>query len=1202
MTFLLNYKKKINFFILILGFVVFFNYFCILNLQEHSFISSEKFNYSKDLPIISGEHEPILIDNNWTAAKTAGICYGFGTYSEPYIIENFTINGLDTSTCIEIKNSNAYFIIRNCTVYNSRNHWEYAGIKLDHTNNGKLYNNTCLNCGDTGIRLETGCNNTIFNNNFNSCGESGISARLNSDKNNIFQNKFNNSHNAIFFYSSSFNMVKENFINNSWIGVYLSGANKNYVINNTAINNEHSGIIIHSDHNIISGNILVNNSENGIFSQHSVNNSILENIIYNNSNYGIYLMFFDDGIVTENNISKNRIGIYFNDHNDNNNFTRNIFQENNEYGVHIDDCFTDSSNNLFYQNSFINNGINAENDGTAINNKWDNNTIGNFWDDYEIKYPFAGNNGFIWDTPYEIDGSITDQDNYPLVYPFLFQKPIIYFEISDLYLNTTVPLETDLGFEINCSISNSSNLIWVYLCENSTGNFINRSMNLGSNGEWSYIVNISELQRGDKLMFSFYANDSYNKIGKNNNYNVNFTILIGDFYPPIINFDISEDYLNTTIPFETDLGLEINCTVSEYTNITWVYLYENSTGDFINRSMNLGSNGEWTYVVNISKLQRGYILTFLFYANDSYNNIGKNNNYDHNYTILIGGFFAPIIYFNISEEYLNTTSPLDTDLGFEINCSISNSSILIWVYLCENSTGNFINRSMNLGSNGEWSYIVDISQLYHGDELMFSFYAYDSNYNIAYFDNFGSNFIVEIYSKFLPSIEWQVFLGFPGDDMGLIASPAVVDVDNDMQLEVVIGSSDSLHCFNGKTGIEKWVFDSVSPLAKSSPVIADLDGDGQLEIVIGSGGNQVTCVDAATGTQEWIYTGAGSGCQTTPAVGDIDGDGQIEVVFGCNDDGIYCINGANGEEEWIYYTYGPVTSSPVLGDIDNDGQIEVVAGSNDDFVYCLNGTGDLEWKFETMGDIWFNPIVLGDINADNLTEVVFGSQDGKVYCLNGSTGALIWYYPAYRFISTGPVLGDVDSDGLIDVVIGGQDSTVYCLNGATGTQKWATNVGGSAFRCKPALVDVGNDSQIEILIGNDNGYHYCLNGSTGEIEWSLFIGNRSRSSPTIVDIDNDGRVEIYFGADNGNLYCLSIFGAVVPTDFVIPNNTNDSDDPDGPNDPDDSDDLDDSDNSWINALSTISLIAILLTCMSGFISIIIKKIKERKAISTEPKF
>jgi len=47
-------------------------------------------NKNLKISAISGK---IHIDNNWTATKSAGICTGTGTYSDPYVIEDLVING-----------------------------------------------------------------------------------------------------------------------------------------------------------------------------------------------------------------------------------------------------------------------------------------------------------------------------------------------------------------------------------------------------------------------------------------------------------------------------------------------------------------------------------------------------------------------------------------------------------------------------------------------------------------------------------------------------------------------------------------------------------------------------------------------------------------------------------------------------------------------------------------------------------------------------------------------------------------------------------------------------------------------------------------------------------------------------------------------------------------------------------------------------
>ena len=110
---------------------------------------------------------PILIDDtdpskNWSyTASHYDWCSGSGTWTNPYVIENVTIDGQNESNCIEVRNSNAYFVINNCTAYSSGT--TGYGIYLNYTNNGKIIDNNCsvYNCG---IFLDKSNNITILGN------------------------------------------------------------------------------------------------------------------------------------------------------------------------------------------------------------------------------------------------------------------------------------------------------------------------------------------------------------------------------------------------------------------------------------------------------------------------------------------------------------------------------------------------------------------------------------------------------------------------------------------------------------------------------------------------------------------------------------------------------------------------------------------------------------------------------------------------------------------------------------------------------------------------------------------------------------------------------------------------------------------------------------------------------------------------------
>jgi len=92
-----------------------------------------------------------------------------------------------------------------------------------------------------------------------------------------------------------------------------------------------------------------------------------------------------------------------------------------------------SSNNMIYENNFINNtnqisiitrGIPGP-QSIQIPNSWDNGTVGNYWSDYLTKYPNATeiDNSGRGNTQYLIDAN--NIDNYPLI------KPVAIPEFSD---------------------------------------------------------------------------------------------------------------------------------------------------------------------------------------------------------------------------------------------------------------------------------------------------------------------------------------------------------------------------------------------------------------------------------------------------------------------------------------------------------------------------------------------------------------------------------------------------------------------------------------------------------------------------------------------------------------------------------------------------------------------------------------------------
>jgi len=446
---------------------------------------------------------------NWS--KTAADnpwCSGTGTWNDPYLIENITIDGLFEGSCIYIENSNVPFIIRNCTLINigtGANPNHDSGIRLNTVSNGLIINNTCSFNNGLGINLRNSHNNTVCYNNASSNERTGIYVHT-SNVNTIFGNTFNyNDGGGIYIYQGNFNNFSENYVSQTKVStsdsstryIELTGQNNIFsgnIFNNCGIHLREGSLNDLSSHQIDTtnlvngkpiyyyantndlkkenfsnaGQVILVGCDNceisglnmsyggpGISLFHCDQNTVFNNTIsfrygeiiklyssYQNNishnsisdvgiSSGINLRYSNENNVTFNQIINCNTAIevgtsYRNSIRDNyldNNYRgmyiqtgqigdmnniimRNIISNNNE-GIYTTSPYTRA--NMIYLNNFINNGVNAENNGGS--NYWDNGSIGNYWEDYE------GNDtddDGIGDTPYYIPGAAGDQDNFPI--------------------------------------------------------------------------------------------------------------------------------------------------------------------------------------------------------------------------------------------------------------------------------------------------------------------------------------------------------------------------------------------------------------------------------------------------------------------------------------------------------------------------------------------------------------------------------------------------------------------------------------------------------------------------------------------------------------------------------------------------------------------------------------------------------------------
>ncbi len=305
------------------------------------------FYFTKYTHIFIDDSDP---DNNWAHAFNEGWCYGSGTWSNPYIIENFIIDAEGTGSGILIKNSYNHFIIKNCFISNVG----HAAIKLVNVHKGKLLNNTCSGGG----------------------GYAGILLNKSAD-NMVYENIANNQNSGILLLESNDTIISKNTANfNGYRGIGLEHCNNITIIKNI-INGAGRGILLDKSHyNNITYNQLFEIYSSCIRLSQSHNNTISENIICTNDYYdGIQLLSSYNNLILRNNVNDTGSGIRVDG--DNNIILENILTNNRGYGIFIEGSY----NKVILNNisdcgsgSYYTGGILIRFEGNTISN----NTILNY--------------------------------------------------------------------------------------------------------------------------------------------------------------------------------------------------------------------------------------------------------------------------------------------------------------------------------------------------------------------------------------------------------------------------------------------------------------------------------------------------------------------------------------------------------------------------------------------------------------------------------------------------------------------------------------------------------------------------------------------------------------------------------------------------------------------------------------------------------
>ncbi|SRR6266571_1887744 len=395
--------------------------------------------------LVSSDHQPhapILINGNGAFTVDNGVTGGSGTSSDPYTIQGWDIDG-SNGNGIEIRNTDAYFVITDLYIHSETSPASYSGVNLYNVTNGSLEESRIvgflIGVGVQGgnsltitrisvewnsqaILLRGPANIEIANNDLSNNG-AGINAGYLSSAD-VSSNTFRND-GILVYRSLNFVMAGNTIQGDHQDGISIDQSNSFQVIGNRLSGDGGRGIAITNSlsFSVTDNSVKARTWGNGLVgidvSSYPLGSSqsfeISNNYIYGNS-VGISMNQVFDSNVSNNTLLANRNGAVLTG-SSNVTFLTNAFDYNTQGLI-----LNSTQNMLVYHNNFYGDTPLAV-DLQGSNNFWDNGYLdgGNFWTDFKGVDNCSGPNqdictgpDGIGDTPYTFN---YNQDNYPLMNP-----------------------------------------------------------------------------------------------------------------------------------------------------------------------------------------------------------------------------------------------------------------------------------------------------------------------------------------------------------------------------------------------------------------------------------------------------------------------------------------------------------------------------------------------------------------------------------------------------------------------------------------------------------------------------------------------------------------------------------------------------------------------------------------------------------------
>ncbi|MBK3734600.1 DUF4347 domain-containing protein, partial [Azospirillum brasilense] len=412
------------------------------------------------------------------------------------------------------------------------------------------------------------------------------------------------------------------------------------------------------------------------------------------------------------------------------------------------------------------------------------------------------------------------------------------------------------------------------------------------------------------------------------------------------------------------------------------------------------------------------------------------------------------------------------------------------------------------------------------------------------------------------------------EDVGFASTPTFVDIDNDGDLDVLVGN------FDGNTVVFRNVGTNAAPSftvvgtnpyglgdvgTAALPVFADLNGDGDLDALIGNGdGNFVVylqgppppaapsalALTAGTNTGSTADTITGNTAPTitgsavplsevvlydgASAIGTVTADslGQWTLTTGTLAEGLHTLTAKSTS---AYYTGTSAASTALSVTIDTTGPTLASAR--------LNGT-TLTLTYSEALDGAQAPTGAFAVTVGGVARTVSAvSVSGRTVTLTLDAGATLYQSVTVDYTPPGSGAKTADAAGNAAGAVSGRTVTVvgdptFTLEGTN-----PFGLGDVGDNATPIFVDIDGDGALDALVGNfASKIVFYRNVGTATAPTFTLAGTNpfglnpvgsGGAQPTFADLDGDGRLDALVGTAGGNTYFYRNVGTATQPTFTL---------------------------------------------------------------------